>query len=147
MKKLSLTIALSFLVTICLIYTTEYLYSHTECSPWDYLCCGSVTLFGQADPPYVHCVYLTEVLHYTDALVEDEEIYVHGQNINDINDYFMQMMGYKNEAALCSVYAKFVLLEPGQTYNIWFTCEHSGDNGRDPDSGYYVVEVPLDCGE
>jgi hypothetical protein len=143
-NKIVFTILISMLVTICLIYSGQKLYSHTTCDDVDYLCCGSVDPHGSlVDPAY--CDYDVNVLHYTAELYEDEEIYVHVQDRDNELYGFRQMIGFRNSAALCSIYGGYVWLLKGHRYRIWFQCDHLayGDNGRDPDGfEYYNVNVP-----
>ena len=118
-----------------------------DCDDEDYLVGGEGWCYDW-NPPYNSCHIIFEVWHYTAELEEEKEIYVHFRRTHEEN-WTTRMMGFVQEEGLCSRYYYLLwrgtLQEESETCYVYFTCEHNGNAGRDPNSGYHTLLIYDDC--
>ena len=147
MKKLIVLSVVTTIVITSAFFGVNYLFSGLEdCDPEDYLVGGEGESDGCPLFPLTHCRAMFFVWHYTAALGEEEEIWMHWSpdNVRWQHD----MMTFDGEDSLCSRFwcgGPEPKPETSDTWYLYFTCDHDGDDGRDPNYGYYTFTFYNDC--
>ena len=147
MKKSILISDIAMLVVIAGFFGVKHIYSGPEdCDPNDYLVGGEAYVSG---PEFEKCFVSFYVYHYTSEIKVGEVIWVNFK-LRDSVIWSHEMMGFIDFHGLCSEYGVATdIYPPGEEeikqYNVYFTCGHSGNDGRDPNNGNYLLTIYDDC--